>query len=50
MLVDDFDVDQVLGVVAEAARTGKIGDGKIWVTPAEAVIRVRTGETGPDAL
>ena len=50
VLVDDLDVDQVLGVVAEAARTGKIGDGKIWVTPAEAVIRVRTGETGPDAL
>jgi nitrogen regulatory protein P-II 1 len=50
VLVDDFDVDQVLGVIAEAARTGKIGDGKIWVTPAEAVIRVRTGETGPDAL
>lgn len=50
VLIDDLDVDQVLGVIAEAARTGKIGDGKIWVTPAEAVIRVRTGETGPDAL
>jgi nitrogen regulatory protein P-II 1 len=50
VLIDDLDVDQVLGVIAEAARTGKIGDGKIWVTPADAVIRVRTGETGPDAL
>ena len=45
--------DQVSGVVdavAKAARTGKIGDGKIWVVPVEQVLRIRTGEMGPDAL
>ncbi|EUA34089.1 nitrogen regulatory P-II family protein [Mycobacterium xenopi 3993] len=36
--------------VVRAARTGKIGDGKVWVTPVETVVRVRTGERGPDAL
>ena len=36
--------------IEKAARTGKIGDGKIWVTEAEQVIRIRTGERGPDAL
>ena len=36
--------------VVEAARTGKIGDGKVWVTPVETVVRVRTGERGTDAL
>ena len=47
------DEDQVTGVVdalTKAARTGKIGDGKIWVTPIEQVVRIRTGEMGPDAL
>jgi len=47
------DEDQVAGVVdalTKAARTGKIGDGKIWVTPVEQVVRIRTGEMGPDAL
>jgi nitrogen regulatory protein P-II 1 len=34
----------------EAARTGKIGDGKVWVVPVETVMRIRTGEAGPDAL
>jgi nitrogen regulatory protein P-II 1 len=34
----------------QAARTGKIGDGKVWVTPVDAVVRVRTGERGSDAL
>jgi nitrogen regulatory protein P-II 1 len=45
--------DEALGVVdaiAKGARTGKIGDGKIWVTAAEQVMRIRTGEMGPDAL
>ncbi|WP_026917642.1 P-II family nitrogen regulator [Gordonia shandongensis] len=50
VVVDDDAVDQVIDVVADAARTGKIGDGKVWVTPVETVIRVRTGERGPDAL
>jgi len=36
--------------VTKAARTGKIGDGKIWVVPVEQVVRIRTGEMGPDAL
>jgi len=50
VLVDDLDADQVVDALVEAARTGKIGDGKVWVTPVEAVVRVRTGERGPDAL
>jgi nitrogen regulatory protein P-II 1 len=50
VLVDDVDADRVLDAVVEAARTGKIGDGKVWMTPVEAVVRVRTGERGPDAL
>jgi nitrogen regulatory protein P-II 1 len=50
ILVDDLDADKVVETVVEAARTGKIGDGKVWVTPVEAVVRVRTGERGADAL
>jgi nitrogen regulatory protein P-II 1 len=50
VLVDDLDADDVVNALTEAARTGKIGDGKIWVTPVDAVVRVRTGERGPDAL
>jgi nitrogen regulatory protein P-II 2 len=48
--VDDSIVDQVVEAITSAAKTGKIGDGKIFVTPVEQVIRVRTGETGSDAL
>jgi len=48
--VDDAIVDQVVEAITSAAKTGKIGDGKIFVTPVEQVIRVRTGETGSDAL
>ena len=43
-------VDQALEVISDAAKTGKIGDGKIFVYGIEQVIRIRTGETGPDAL
>ena len=50
VVVDDMQVDKTLDVLVEAARTGKIGDGKVWVTPVETVIRVRTGERGLDAL
>ncbi|ANZ38331.1 transcriptional regulator [Lentzea guizhouensis] len=50
VVVDDTAVDKVLDAVVEAARTGKIGDGKVWVTPVDAVVRVRTGERGSDAL
>jgi nitrogen regulatory protein P-II 1 len=50
VLVDDTDADDVVDVIAKAAQTGKIGDGKVWVTPVDAVVRVRTGETGAEAL
>ena len=48
--VDDAMVDQVIEAISNAARTGKIGDGKIFVFELEQVIRIRTGETGVDAL
>jgi len=50
VVVDGSLADKVVDAVVEAARTGKIGDGKVWVTPVEAVVRVRTGERGADAL
>ncbi len=50
LLVEDGDVERLLEALMTAARTGKIGDGKIWVTPVDHVIRIRTGERGPEAL
>jgi nitrogen regulatory protein P-II 1 len=50
VVADDALVDKVVDAVVEAARTGKIGDGKVWVTPVESVVRVRTGERGSDAI
>ena len=50
VLVEEAQVDKTVDALIEAARTGKIGDGKIWVTPVETVVRVRTGERGLDAL
>lgn len=50
ILLDDDQVDAALRTVLDTAHTGKIGDGKVWVTPVETVIRVRTGERGTDAL
>ena len=50
VLVDSGDLDKVLELVASAARTGKIGDGKIWSVPVDPQMRVRTGELGDDAL
>jgi nitrogen regulatory protein P-II 1 len=50
VLCDEDQVGGVVDAVAKAARTGKIGDGKIWVVPVEQVLRIRTGEMGPDAL
>jgi nitrogen regulatory protein P-II 1 len=50
VLVDDADIADVVEVVLKSAQTGKIGDGKIWVTPVDAVVRVRTGERDVDAL
>jgi nitrogen regulatory protein P-II 1 len=50
ILVDALDLDRVLDLVTTTANTGSIGDGKIWVTPIETVVRVRTNERGSDAL
>lgn len=50
VLIDDKDESAVVAKLMETARTGQIGDGKIWVTPVEAVYRIRTGEAGTDAL
>jgi nitrogen regulatory protein P-II 1 len=50
VLVDDSDASGVVGVVVKAALTGQIGDGKVWVTAVEDVVRVRTGERGADAI
>jgi nitrogen regulatory protein P-II 1 len=50
VVVDDSIVDKVVDSIVGAARTGKIGDGKVWVTPVETIVRVRTGERGSDAL
>ena len=49
-VVDDALVDQVIEAVSKAANTGKIGDGKIFVSSVEQAVRIRTGETGADAL
>ena len=50
VVVDSTNADKVVDTIATAARSGKIGDGKIWVTPVARVIRIRTGEMGDDAL
>jgi nitrogen regulatory protein P-II 1 len=50
VVVGDESVDRVVDGIVNAARTGKIGDGKVWVTPVETVVRVRTGERGADAI
>ena len=50
ILVDDTDCDDVIDVVVKSAQTGRIGDGKVWSTPVDSVVRVRTGERGTEAL
>lgn len=50
VLVDDGQTTEVIDAIVTAARTGKIGDGKVWAVPVDTVIRVRTGERGVDAL
>lgn len=50
VLLDDLNAAEVVDAVVKAAQTGSIGDGKVWVTSVETVIRVRTGERGSDAL
>ncbi len=50
VLVGTEDAESVVSTIAEAARTGKIGDGKVWITAVDRVLRVRTGEMGVDAI
>ncbi len=50
VVVDDAQVAELLDVLTKAAQTGSIGDGKVWVVPVETIVRVRTGERGPEAL
>jgi nitrogen regulatory protein P-II 1 len=50
VVCDSADAEKIADVIAESARTGKIGDGKIWITEISRVIRIRTGEAGADAL
>ena len=50
ILADDEQVDVIVDAIVKAAQTGKIGDGKIWVSPVDQVVRVRTAETGSSAI
>jgi len=50
VLVDDGEADKVADAIAEAARTGTIGDGKAWIIDVAAALRIRTGERGPEAI
>ena len=50
VLAEEEDAEDVIDVIVKAAQTGKIGDGKVWSVPVDTVIRVRTGERGPEAL
>ncbi|GAB1265898.1 P-II family nitrogen regulator [Aurantivibrio infirmus] len=50
LALDDSIVDQVVETITKVAQTGKIGDGKIFITPLDQIIRIRTGETGADAV
>ena len=50
LVVDDGEVDGLVALIADTARTGEVGDGKIWSTPVDEVIRIRTGEQGNAAL
>lgn len=50
IVVDDGQAEAVVQAVADAARTGKIGDGKIWITDVSMMVRIRTGEVGSDAI
>lgn len=50
IVVEDAAVDGIVSAIVSAAQTGKIGDGKVWVTPVDSIVRVRTGERGAEAL
>jgi nitrogen regulatory protein P-II 1 len=50
VIVDENDVKRIVDVIVKTASTGSIGDGKVWTTPVDSIVRVRTGEEGPDAI
>jgi nitrogen regulatory protein P-II 1 len=50
IVVDDVDAQRVVEAIAISAQTGKIGDGKIWITPVDLLVRIRTGERDSDAI
>ena len=50
IVIDDADVDRAVSAIRTAANTGKIGDGKVWITSVEKLVRIRTGEEGRDAI
>jgi len=50
VLADDNDAAAIVDVIVKAASTGSIGDGKVWTTPVDSIVRVRTGERGTDAI
>ena len=50
LVVDDADVDKAVSAIRTAANTGKIGDGQVWITSVERLVRIRTGEEGRDAI
>ena len=50
IVVDDLDADDVVATIVSSAQTGRIGDGKVWITPVESVVRVRTGERDEGAI
>ena len=50
VVVDETDVDRVVEAIRDSAATGKIGDGKIWISEVERIVRIRTGEEGSDAI
>lgn len=50
ILIDDGDAESVIDVIVKSAFTGSIGDGKVWSTPVDQIVRVRTGERGVDAI
>jgi nitrogen regulatory protein P-II 1 len=50
IVIDDAAVEEVITAIVDTAHTGKIGDGKVWVTPVEELVRVRTGERGSSAI
>jgi nitrogen regulatory protein P-II 1 len=50
IVAEDADIDRLVDVIADAARTGKIGDGKVWISPVDQLLRIRTGELDSDAV